>query len=1294
MPILRFDRQPMTIGKTHPFMKPAFPKAVLAFALAVQSHGAVINLKAGGDAVNTTSFNSALNWDPAVAPSAGNTYAVSVEFLRTPGDANNYTFGGDSLTLNVGGGMIYKGTAATNTYTISNLILNGGYVRSGAGSGNTLILAGGLAISGTGSRFLADQSPFIINSVTSGTGELATLSAAPGFPITFTAANTYTGNLTVSTIQNGASTILSDTSRWKFAVGANGVNNTITGNGKLTLNGVFDLDLSGAANSVGNHWTLVDVTNLTETFGNTFSIAGFTENNNIWTDSSGRYQFLESTGVLSVINSDTDQDGLSDAWEMAHFHSLDLTGTDDPDADGVDNETEETAGTDPNSDTSWPDADSDGLQDAWEVRFFGNITAQNALGDADGDLVSNLLEFQQRTSPTDPSAWADTDFDGLNDAWEMLFFGDLSKDGLADNDHDSFTDYEEHEAHTDPTKPALSPLGVVLRNRWSFNGNLTDSVGGKTASIVEVGVNNVAYNDTVNPTAITLAGGASNASDYVQLGSHLLPKGVTPVTIELWARQNTIQNWSRIFDFNNGTAEYLMMSWTRGGADATDNSEIVDGGIVSNALDKNQPYGVTDEFHIMMVLQPLAGSGGRMKVTFYSAKSSATDLGPARGSFETAVNLVNFNDLVNNLGYSPFTGDSTASATYNEVRIWDGAPPISVREKLHDLGPDNVAMPDSDGDFLPDAWELTWFPNLTSAGIRISNVLTGGSNDDNDADGINNRDEYLAGSNPSSAVSGPDDTDADGLTDAWEITWFGNITAQTGSGDADGDHLTNLQEMESGTSPTNPDDDGDGLSDGWERTYFSGLTQTGTDDPDGDGFTNEQEETGFSDPSLATSIPGDVDRDGLADTWEITWFTNLPAQNGTGDPDGDGYTNEQEETGGSNPNDITSIPGDINGDGITPDGILLTTGDPLGASSFNTGTGWSNALPPVAGTNYMVNLQGLRTPADALAYAFAGDRLILTTGGSLIVKGTGVLTFPDLGLDGGFVNNATNANAVITLEGAIRVTRQSNLWANNNSIIVNAVISGTKTLDLTRSGTTNTVTLNAVNTLTGNLNVTGGLILGPTGSLVFKTAAGGLSNSVLGTGTATFNGTFDIDLAGASGTAGATWTLVNAATLVETYGTTFAVKGFTADAAAAGARKWTSGGYQFDEATGVLTLLGGTGDGDADGMVDSWETTWFGGLGQAASGDFDGDGTSNLVEYRLGLIPNSGNSRFTATRGSTGVLTWPSAIGVTFVVQRNSTLTAGGWTSIATISGTAGTASYTDPAPPAGQAFYRIQLVP
>jgi hypothetical protein len=99
-------------------------------------------------------------------------------------------------------------------------------------------------------------------------------------------------------------------------------------------------------------------------------------------------------------------------------------------------------------------------------------------------------------------------------------------------------------------------------------------------------------------------------------------------------------------------------------------------------------------------------------------------------------------------------------------------------------------------------------------------------------------------------------------------------------------------------------------------------------------------------------------------------------------------------------------------------------------------------------------------------------------------------------------------------------------------------------------------------------------------------------------------------------------------------------------------------------------------DGDGDGLPDSWEQTYFGGLNQKPTGDFDGDGVSNLDEYldgtnpadsasllfRLTVISDGGNvavnpGRFTFTNGETVTLTAAAISPNTFHGWRGATNT-------------------------------------
>lgn len=261
----------------------------------------------------------------------------------------------------------------------------------------------------------------------------------------------------------------------------------------------------------------------------------------------------------------------------------------------------------------------------------------------------------------------------------------------------------------------LTTVSLGLAHRWSFNGNLTDSVGGQNATVVDVGANNA----TMSASEVTLAGGAQTSSDYVDLGDQVLPNGTTPVTIELWAKQISVQNWSRIFDFGSTTTENLMMSWTRGTTLTQDRIEWVDTAGTTTSNDTCQPYTLGVEFHIAMVIEPGAGANGTTRVTWYRAASTNSVLGGARGTFDTTNTLALMNDTNCWLGRSQWP-DNTANASYNEVRTWNRALSATELQTLHTAGPDAVLglVGISGTGSLPGSTAV----NLTGASAKLENL--------------------------------------------------------------------------------------------------------------------------------------------------------------------------------------------------------------------------------------------------------------------------------------------------------------------------------------------------------------------------------------------------------------------------------------------------------------------------------------------------------------------------------------------------------------------------------------------
>ena len=110
------------------------------------------------------------------------------------------------------------------------------------------------------------------------------------------------------------------------------------------------------------------------------------------------------------------------------------------------------------------------------------------------------------------------------------------------------------------------------------------------------------------------------------------------------------------------------MSWTQGTTLTSDRVEWKDSA-TNTADNTNQPYSLGTEYHIAMVLKPV---GNSTQVTWYVAPATSNSLGAARGTFTSTNSLTNFIDSADNLGRS-FYGDNTASASYDEVRMWNAA---------------------------------------------------------------------------------------------------------------------------------------------------------------------------------------------------------------------------------------------------------------------------------------------------------------------------------------------------------------------------------------------------------------------------------------------------------------------------------------------------------------------------------------------------------------------------------------------------------------------------------------------
>jgi PKD repeat protein len=142
------------------------------------------------------------------------------------------------------------------------------------------------------------------------------------------------------------------------------------------------------------------------------------------------------------------------------------------------------------------------------------------------------------------------------------------------------------------------------------------------------------------------------------------------------------------------------------------------------------------------------------------------------------------------------------------------------------------------------------------------------------------------------------DSDVDGMPDAWEVTYGLNPNFPNDAGyDKDGDGLTNQEEYQWGTDPTNPDTDGDGMSDRWEVIYnLNPLVNDASGDNDNDRLTNLTEYQYGANPAYS-----DTDGDQMSDEWEIAMGLNPNLNDAAFDNDSDGTSNLQEYQTGTHP---------------------------------------------------------------------------------------------------------------------------------------------------------------------------------------------------------------------------------------------------------------------------------------------------------------------------------------------------------------------------------------------------------
>ena len=600
-------------------------------------------------------------------------------------------------------------------------------------------------------------------------------------------------------------------------------------------------------------------------------------------------------------------------------------------------------------------SDGDPLPDEWEFRRFGSL-GRDGSGDADGDGLSDLEEFRRRTDPLS----GDTDGDGLSDAVEVEFYG--TSPLSADTDGDGAGDMEEIAGGTDPLV-AGGDTGDEFVESFEMpdvaigelDGQNGWAVGGSGAAVVQ-------------ESAVRTGAAALRVSSVDEDGCVVLSRPVAGGWRTVWVD---------------------MYNVARAAAPV---------GVCGNGLFFD------GEGHPVVCADGVFTTNLRMRVALGCWVRTTTRLDYASRTWDAYVAGVK---VGTRLQMAPSSGESFGGIGY----VGEGETTIDDM-RISRSRPQGLS---SDGDQLPDEWEILHFGILDRTGLG-----------DADRDGLRDVDEFKAGTDPNSA-----DTDGDGLPDRWEVR-CGTDPNDPGdaSADPDGDGMDNATEHRLGLDPLRPDadprvppeidlrtdrpwylvgqtvrvsasaSDADGTvreltvyRDGVEVAHALGgqataqylAAEPGTNaveaiaaddsgksaiaqlevpvfaadaDDDSDGLSNAAEQALGTDP-----LSPDTDGDGIPDADEVRIGTNPVAADANADPDCDGLPNIDEFGHGTDPHNA-----DTDGDGC-PDGeeVWNVRSDPLVPDIF-----WATPTDrssPVAADTFVAMTGTWRTDGDGSVYA-------------------------------------------------------------------------------------------------------------------------------------------------------------------------------------------------------------------------------------------------------------------------------------------------------------------------------------
>jgi hypothetical protein len=511
-------------------------------------------------------------------------------------------------------------------------------------------------------------------------------------------------------------------------------------------------------------------------------------------------RFYANTRWVPVGN-DRDNDGLPDFWEELYAPGdLDELSTGgDADGDGLNDEAEFAADTNPIVNDTDDDGLTDGVEaDPTEVGYSGT---NPLVADTDGDGRSDGAEVND--APTTDPLDRDSDDDGVVDGVEV-------SSGTDPNDAGSRSELGEFLVAHYP----LDRLGAGVEAPDAFGFHHLIGTNLDQSAVVTGHDGNAVSFDAEKKSMLARTSGA--AGDRLPVSSN--PEH----SIVMWVNvKGTGQNDLRIFSegsLSENTSLYNIGTQNGGADDRLDlylRSSI--GTTPNHQYSAATPLDGTWH-HIAWVV---AGDQATLYVDGVVDATGFTWVDP----YSATVTTTSLGGIQRALKSNWVTGQ------IDEVSLWNLA--LTATDVAALAAADNVleVIEDADSDGLPDAWERKFGLDPDNAGDAAL---------DGDDDLLSNLQEFAAGTNPTLQ-----DTDGDSLNDGVETddgVWISATATGTSprSVDTDQDGLNDAIEVpnlafdpnnpsgQPGSDPSSFDSDGDGISDGSEVIASSDPTDAGS----------------------------------------------------------------------------------------------------------------------------------------------------------------------------------------------------------------------------------------------------------------------------------------------------------------------------------------------------------------------------------------------------------------------------------------------------------------------------------